>query len=80
MLDGLLSPIESPECLCERRAGAHVGTGLEDAPEVADILLERLGAERAFAGGDALLEELPCFLRARCRFFGEQQVGVGAVG
>ena len=46
---------------------------------MADVLLERLGTQGALAGGDALLEQLPLLLGARCRLLGENQVGVGAI-
>ena len=80
MPNRLLAPIEGPERLREGRSGTHVGARLEDPPEVANVLLERLGAERALAGGDALLEEPARLFGARCRLFSKQQVGVSAIG
>src|SRR5207244_4147400 len=64
VLDRLLSPVECPERLGERCAGAHVRAGLEDAPEMADVLLERLRSESALAGGETLLEKLARLLDA----------------
>lgn len=80
MLHCLLSPAERPERLREHHTGTHVGARLENAPEVADVLLEGLRPEGPLAGRDALLQQLARLLEARGRLLGEQQIGVGAIG
>ena len=65
------APAEGPERLRERRAGAHVGPCLDQAPEMADVLLERLRSERPFARGDAVLEQLARLHHARRRLLGQ---------
>ncbi len=47
---------------------------------MADVLIEGLGPECAFAGSDALFEKLPRLLGTRGGLLGEQQVGVRTVG
>src|ERR671939_560033 len=76
---GRLVPVpRAPQRLGEPGAGAHVGPGLEEAPEVADILLEGLRPEGELAGLDAAGVERLGLLHAPGAFLGEQDVGVGA--
>ncbi len=80
MLDRILPAADRPQRHRECGPGTHVGTRLENAPEVAGILRKRPRAEGALTGGDTLLEELACLLDVRGRLLGEKQVRVGAVG
>ncbi len=76
---GLLPPTHGPEGVGQALTGSHVGAGLQEAPEVARILPEGLGANGPFPGGDGLLVKFQPLLGG-FRLLGKQNIRVGAVG
>ena len=75
----LLAPAQRPEGMGQPLAGTHVGPGLQQAPEVAHVLLEGVGPDRPLPGGHRLLVQREGLLAA-LGLLGEQDVGVGAIG
>jgi hypothetical protein len=78
VLNGFIVAPDIPERLGQSAAGPHVGTGFQQAPEMADILLECRRTYRFLTGFQALLVQLNRFRRSFRRFLGEQNVGIGA--
>src|SRR5437588_9046986 len=78
MSDGLVPPCQRPQDVGQAKSGAHVRPGFEQAPEMTGGLLECLGPERSFPGGDALLEKSQS-LFAATRLLGQEHIGVRAI-
>ena len=78
MADGLVVVTGRPQRLGQPAAGAHVGTGFQHTPEVADILLERRRTDGPLAGFHTLPVQLDRFRGRLRRVFGEQDPGIGA--
>jgi hypothetical protein len=71
---------ELPQTGGKPRPGAHVRTGLQDAPEVPHILLKRSFPERSLAGRDPLGVEVAGFVEVETRLIlGKENKGVGTV-
>ncbi len=68
-----------PQALGQAGAGAHVGTGFKDSPEVARVAPECLFAQRALAGRDALGVEFEGAIGLPGRL-GQDHISVGAIG
>src|SRR5215210_2545360 len=58
-----LSLPKLPQAEGQPLASTHIGTDLQDAPEIARIFLERFSSQRPLSGLDTLLVELPGFLQ-----------------
>ena len=67
-----------PQAFGETGAGAHVGAGLQDAPEVAGIALEGLPPERPFSRSDAGLVLAPRLGEGLRLLLSQQNMGIGA--
>ena len=65
--------------MSQPKPGTHVRPGFENAPEVADCLLESCWPDGPLAGRDAFLVEFQGVLAAG-GMFGQQDIGIGAVG
>ena len=79
VLHGLVTTASGPEGMGQAQPGTHVRPGFEDAPEVADIPLKGFRPQRPLASGHALLVQAQGLLAA-AGVFGQQDVGIGAVG
>lgn len=78
--DRRLTVAHRPETRRKPHPGAHVGTGLEDPPEVAGVLFERLRAEGPLPGSHPLDVEVPRLLDRLRGLLGQEHVRVRAVG
>ena len=70
---------DHPERMSEPFTGSHVGASFHQYPELANTVLERVGANGSFPGGDPFLVVVEGFL-AGGGALGEHDVGVGTVG
>src|SRR5271155_3161875 len=68
-----------PQALGEGGASAHVGAGFEGSPEMTDTLFEGLFAQGTLASFDTLAIKLQSLGGCDGDYFGENNVGVGAI-